>query len=121
MNSDAIRLVGGSAFAGRVEIFVDGTWGTVCDDSWDINDATVACNELGYPGGAVAAYNEAYYGPGSGSILLDNVECRGDENRLIDCTHIGLGTHNCDHSEDAGVMCRNPGKVNYVKCTLFLS
>ena len=107
-----IRLVGGTAYAGRVEVFLNGEWGSVCDDSWDIQDATVVCNELGYAGGAVASYGFAEFGQGSGSILLDDVRCLGSENRLVDCSHSGVGVHNCAHSEDAGVMCRNPSECN---------
>ena len=42
---------------------------------------------------------------GAGQIWLDNVACTGTETRLIDCSNPGLGVHNCDHTEDAGVIC----------------
>ena len=48
----------------------------------------------------------AGYGQGSGPITLDNVRCVGSEARLIDCPANAIGTHNCDHGEDAGVICR---------------
>ena len=94
---------------GRVEIYDrDFGWGTVCDDSWDIHDGDVVCRVLGFPG-AKKVRSAAYYGEGSGAILLDNVKCKGDESHLLDCDHNGIYRHNCFHSEDAGVECK-PGQ-----------
>ena len=100
-----MRLVGGSGpHEGRVEVYHRGDWGTVCDDDWDLQDAIVACHQLGY-GRAVAAVRNAAYGGGKGPILYDNVRCSGSEASLTRCTHRGLGVHNCVHREDAGVIC----------------
>uniref|UniRef100_A0A8C7I4T8 Soluble scavenger receptor cysteine-rich domain-containing protein SSC5D n=1 Tax=Oncorhynchus kisutch TaxID=8019 RepID=A0A8C7I4T8_ONCKI len=100
-----VRLVGGQHHCeGRVEMFSGAKWGTVCDDAWDMPDAQVVCRQLGC-GEAAAARGEAYFGPGNGTILLDNLKCSGSEASLQQCSHIPWDVHNCDHSEDAGVTC----------------
>ena len=91
-------------YEGRIEVYHSGQWGTVCDDLFDINDANVACRQLGYPR-AVRYHDEAYYGRGSGPIWLDDVACLGTETSLYNCTHAGFGNHNCGHREDVGVAC----------------
>ena len=118
----------GSSFAneGRVEICINDTWGTVCDDYWDNTDATVVCQELGYfaqgqlvtitisngtfhflqPTGAVA-FSSAHFGAGRGPIHLYN--CNGRESRLADCSRVSYTRHDrCrSHLEDVGVRCQS--------------
>ena len=102
-----MRLVGGnSSNEGRVEVYYNRRWQTVCDDYWDIADAHVVCRQLGYRG-AVTAHKIAHFGPGAGSILLDNLHCNGTESSLLRCTHRGINEHNCVHNEDAGVTCKS--------------
>ncbi|XP_065110703.1 neurotrypsin [Paramisgurnus dabryanus] len=100
-----VRLAGGpSAHEGRVEVYHAGQWGTVCDDQWDDNDAEVVCRQLGL-GGIAKAWVGAYFGPGSGRVLLDEVSCTGNEFSIEQCPKPVWGEHNCDHTEDAGVSC----------------
>ena len=102
-----LRLAAGAApNEGRLEIFVNDQWGTVCDDRWDINDAAVACRQLGFPG-VITHLILSQVVSGTGPINLDDVQCLGNEARLLDCSHrLPTGTHNCSHFEDAGVRCQ---------------
>ena len=116
----------------------DSQWGTVCDDLWGTNDAKVACRQLGFssygnfvsecrstpvrlfefsPLGATAN-SSAYFGRGTGPILLDDVRCTGGESRLLDCSSSGVGAHssNCGHDDDAGVSC-NSRCINLSVCS----
>uniref|UniRef100_A0A8C5JVM0 SRCR domain-containing protein n=1 Tax=Junco hyemalis TaxID=40217 RepID=A0A8C5JVM0_JUNHY len=100
-----LRIVGGKeSFEGRVEVYHDGKWGTICDDQWDDRDAEVVCRQLGLSG-TPKALSWAHYGQGSGPILLDEVQCSGNELSLDQCKKSDWGQQNCDHIEDAGVSC----------------
>ncbi|XP_069044357.1 deleted in malignant brain tumors 1 protein, partial [Lepisosteus oculatus] len=109
--TERLRLMGGvSNCSGRVEVLYGGSWGTVCDDSWDLRDAQVVCRQLGC-GEAVSAGTEASWGEGNGTVWLDEVTCRGSELYLWDCEHAALGQSDCRHKEDAGVSCAKPERI----------
>ena len=88
-----------------MEVNYNGEWGTVCDDEWDNTDAGVVCRQLGF-GSSGQSYSGAYFGQGSGPILLAGILCIGNESTLVSCSHLGVNiTRSCSHSEDIGVRC----------------
>ncbi len=92
---------------GRLEIFHNGVWGTICDDNFDRSAASVACRQMGLPYRYAMYKHRAFFGEGSGQIWLSDVECRGDERMIEQCDLArGWGHHYCQHFEDAGVICR---------------
>nr|XP_033817829.1 uncharacterized protein LOC117368355 isoform X2 [Geotrypetes seraphini]XP_033817830.1 uncharacterized protein LOC117368355 isoform X2 [Geotrypetes seraphini] len=101
-----VRLVNGpSPCAGRVEVFYENQWGSVCDDNWDSRNGQVICRQLGC-GAILSTPGNANFGHGSGPIWLDNVNCNGSEYQLSQCPGSPWGQNNCaGHSEDAGAVC----------------
>uniref|UniRef100_A0A8D0IXB1 Lysyl oxidase homolog n=1 Tax=Sus scrofa TaxID=9823 RepID=A0A8D0IXB1_PIG len=93
-------------FEGRVEIQRAGEWGTICDDDFTLQAAHVLCRELGFTE-ATGWTHSAKYGPGTGRIWLDNLNCRGTEQSVTECASRGWGNSDCTHDEDAGVICKD--------------
>ena len=118
-----MRLAGGTSNAeGRVEICLRNEWGTVCDQMWDVTDASVVCRQLGLattglnkhsdanctlecPFLGVATLTQASFGQGTGRIWLDNVQCTGSQRALMDCAASSSGNNSCTHAQDAGATC----------------
>ncbi|XP_028407305.1 scavenger receptor cysteine-rich domain superfamily protein-like [Dendronephthya gigantea] len=96
---------------GRVELFYNGQWGTICDTDWDFKDARVVCRQLGYPDAVKTLKRKQLVPPGSGKIWLTNVRCTGKEKNITSCFHRGWGNadRSCSHSRDAGVECSMTG------------
>uniref|UniRef100_A0A6I8PHU3 SRCR domain-containing protein n=1 Tax=Ornithorhynchus anatinus TaxID=9258 RepID=A0A6I8PHU3_ORNAN len=105
---------GRSRCQGRVEILHNGSWGTVCDDDWDLVDANVVCRQLGC-GHALPVPTALMFGQGRGPILLDNVDCKGREAALSECGSHGWGVHNCYHYEDVAVVCNGDGSLRLAR------
>ncbi|XP_049330176.1 deleted in malignant brain tumors 1 protein-like [Astyanax mexicanus] len=101
----SIRLVGsGGDCAGRLEVFHSGSWGTVSDELWDIEDAQVVCRQL-QCGVALSDPVPARFGSRTGPIWLNEVECEGNEASLWNCRYQLCGEDECGHKDDVGVVC----------------
>ena len=110
----AVRLVNPFNYpsSGRVEVQHSGTWGTICGHSWDVREAEVICRQLGLDGALKAfAWAWAPFGRGVGQIWLDDLQCRGNETSISECSHSGWGVHDCNHYYDVSVVCRPAGKA----------
>ncbi|XP_013419620.1 protein bark beetle [Lingula anatina] len=115
-NSSTVRLVGQSGIAddtameGRVEVMVDGEWGTICSFGWNIEDAAVVCQMLGYtvhPDDWETNYQVPVDNP-SMPIWRSAVECTVYDTNITECMADSRMEHSCDHSMDVHVKCKKP-------------
>lgn len=96
----------GGATYGRVEVYYNNEWGTVCDHMWDDNEAAVVCKNLGFYGGI--ARGGGTYGEGTGQVWLTGLGCGQYDADLLYCIHNSIykdGQMPCTHDRDAGVEC----------------
>ncbi|XP_033112696.1 scavenger receptor cysteine-rich domain superfamily protein-like isoform X2 [Anneissia japonica] len=103
-----VRLVDGTnqlKSEGRVDIFLDGEWGTICDDAWDIFDANVVCKQLGFESARAAYPNNSYPSGDSLPIHVRDVFCVGYEKSVYECLFHRTHLDRCAHSEDATLAC----------------
>ena len=68
---------------------------------------------------AYTYYDSAYFGQGTGPIWLDDLSCSGSELTLLQCSHRGLGSHNCSHNEDVSVRCYGSKTGSLFKLKIF--
>lgn len=101
-----MRLAGGAdRCSGRVEVWREGRWGTVCDDRWDLRDADVVCEQLGCGYAlSVTGQGDSAFPLATGPVHLDELNCTGAEENLWACPG-DRGESDCGHKEDAGVVC----------------
>ena len=97
---------------------MDGTWGAICDNEWDLTDAGVVCRQLGYSG-ATHAEVGAFFGQGSGPNLMDGVICDGSEARITDCPSHCWDKPKCNNTETAGVFCAKGTCKPHPSCSYF--
>ncbi|KAM4598339.1 scavenger receptor cysteine-rich domain-containing protein DMBT1-like [Polymixia lowei] len=109
-----VRLANGpDGCMGTVEVYRNGQWGTVCGVDWGLREADVVCRQMGC-GMALEVKHSAFFGEGSGGILMSNVKCSGSEDYLSQCTHNPLGMQRCGHSDGVGVVCAERVKARLV-------
>lgn len=102
-----VRLIGGpDSSAGRVEVYQDSFWGSVCNKGWSLNESHVVCHELGFTDGAVLTSDYRLFGFGGGQIKLGSVTCNGNESLINDCLN-DTDTSDCTHTNDVGVVCQS--------------
>ncbi|RDD42220.1 Mucin-like protein, partial [Trichoplax sp. H2] len=105
----ALRLVNGTTVnQGRLEIYHNNAWGTICHDGFNPNDGRVACRQLGYAGFDKYECCGKIGGPGTGPIWLEGIKCSGSESNIIDCLNNGWNQTDCGHHEDIGIICEDP-------------
>ena len=101
-----VRLVGGNSNnEGRVEIYYNNTWGTVCRNYWGSSDSNTMCRQLGYTG-SIRYYLSPFVDHENTPIWMDRVGCGTFDICLGKCSFAGFGNNRCQHSQDIFVSCK---------------
>ena len=112
-----LRLVDGSnKCTGRVEMYHNGQWGTVCDDNWDMKAAAVVCQSLQC--GKAKIPKRGFFGRGSTQMLIGNVTCKGREFSLDECVQTYMSSSTCNSTTVAGVLCSGK-RTSYYYCMYY--
>lgn len=69
-----------------------------------MNEAQVVCKQLNC-GKSTSVLGLSYFGGGSGPIMLDDLQCKGNETFIWNCSHSAWYENNCGHNEDISVIC----------------
>ena len=109
-----VRLVGGrNGNEGRVDIYYNNTWGTVCWNGWDRYDSNTLCRQLGFP---EAELYFRYHFPDqeNAPIWIDQVKCDDFMTCLGKCPSSGFGNNKCQHQQDVFVRCQGTRNTNEI-------
>ena len=111
LSDSIIRLVDGDGvLSGRVEIYHHDAWGVVCDEDWDFKEAAAVCRQLGFRE-ALEAKTGSFFGESELPMVMSRVACKGTEDRLADCPFVCTSPHQCNRSQEAGVICK-PSEIS---------
>eukprot|EP00118_Oscarella_pearsei_P003516 m.14594 g.14594 ORF g.14594 m.14594 type:complete len:741 (+) comp25845_c0_seq2:95-2317(+) len=114
--SSLVRLKGGiGPWEGRLEVSINGQWGTICDRDMTSYVANAACRQSGY-GSAKRVLHYAWFGRGLGPIHMRGIKCIGNESSLMEC-HLPPPKHDpsgCKHFMDSSVECYKPETSNKI-------
>ncbi|XP_026109155.1 deleted in malignant brain tumors 1 protein-like [Carassius auratus] len=106
-----VRLVGDSHCSGRLEIYHNQTWMSVCDAVFDPQDAEVVCRELDC-GAPVQVLGAAAFHKGDAQMWTKEIQCRGDESQIQMCP--ASQKHNCSHDDHQALLCADVMNVRLV-------
>ena len=136
---------GSNELEGRVELCQSNAWGRVCDYSWDFHDARVVCRQLGYSAAGLCrdqlqvamvyvnyylhpavSTSGSHFGRGSGSVILNLVNCHGHEDGLVNCSSGTIYSACTRYVREAGVICRRRSGIKLIikyihGCSLYSS
>ena len=105
---------------GYIQVNHNGVWGSICDDTFDHNNngANVVCKTMGFDSGSYSnSYKQISVDKAiNAKVLLDEVNCKGNETSIDQCAHLDWGVHDCrghrePYDEDVGVRCYGSGNL----------